>query len=967
MVFKEGDPKNELYPYIRDYTSFLKKMERPLVGREKEMDSLLAAMARPELCNAILLAEAGSGKALADDTLIPVADERGYVPICEIKVGDKVFDENGEPVTVSGVFPQGLKHAFLFRQVDGAEVVCNDEHLWNARTRNQHYTGSEYKTLSLQEMMIQGFRAPINGVDNVKQWYIPVNKPVQREAIDYGVHPYVMGILISDGCLSSLQMTGPLRVSIPDRAVAERMAMLIGADGTEPVPGRKQSWQFYHQKQGSKEVEYIQAKDMFDLCYADSVFGQGRAGKTIPYEYLIGSVEQRMELLRGLMDCDGTISGNDRLNCSFHTSNEQLGYDVIELLSSLGMRATFTVNDRTDGIHFNPEYRVHISVPDEAKEGLFWLERHKKKFRKHRRLDKKFTRHFDDIAVDEVIDLQQDVSMTCIYVDSESHLFLATERHIVTHNTALVQGTMLKDTARAYLEVDLPKMISNLKNENEMADKLKQLFKEVEEFRKVEGREIVLFIDEFHQIVQLSSAAVEVLKPLLADSGTRGIHVIAATTYIEFQDYIASNLPLVERLQRINLAPPGKQVVIQILRTMAERYGVENQFPTDSMFEAIYDYTNRYIPSSAQPRKSILMLDSMIGWHRYSKKPINMRMLADVIYETQGVNIAFRVDASQIKKRLDERVLSQDFATSAIASRLQICVADLNNKDKPMSSFLFTGSTGTGKSYVSKEMARILFENDRSLIRMDMTEYALPESLERFRDELTTAVWTRPYSVVLLDEIEKADGAITRLLLQVLDDGRLIDRNNREVSFKNAYIIITTNAGSEIYKTISQYQVDDTGSGKLLQKYEALIRESIRTTTGGNKFPPELLGRIDCIVPFQPLSEHTMGLICQTRLNELREKVMRIHNVRINWDNRIVKYLVQDKMTTDADAGGARGVISRIEKEVTVEVARFINENPHLRNGRQIWVGVEGVLAVEDKNRKDSAGRVYVRDKPPNM
>ena len=114
-----------------------------------------------------------------------------------------------------------------------------------------------------------------------------------------------------------------------------------------------------------------------------------------------------------------------------------------------------------------------------------------------------------------------------------------------TGKTALVQGTMLNDPDRAYLEVNLPKMISNLKNENEMADRLKSLFREVERFRNEEGKEIVLFIDEFHQIIQLSSAAVEVLKPLLADSGTRGIRVIAATTYIEYQQSVASNLPLV--------------------------------------------------------------------------------------------------------------------------------------------------------------------------------------------------------------------------------------------------------------------------------------------------------------------------------------------------------------------------------------------------------------------------------------
>ena len=527
--------------------------------------------------------------------------------------------------------------------------------------------------------------------------------------------------------------------------------------------------------------------------------------------------------------------------------------------------------------------------------------------------------------------------------------------------TALVQGTMKVDKNRKYLEVDLPKMIANLKNENEMADKLKQLFDEVAAFRKEFNTEIVLFIDEFHQIVQLSPAAVEVLKPLLADSGTRGIRVIAATTYAEFQQYISSNQPLVESLQRINIPEPSKEVVVQILKSMAERYGVADQFRNNSMYEMIYEYTNRYVPANAQPRKSILMLDSMIGWHRYKKCPIDMKLLADVIYATEGVNITFRVDAISIKERLDHAVFAQQFATSVIENRLQICCADLNNKDKPMSSFLFTGSTGVGKTEMTKQLAKILFNDENSLIRFDMTEYALDNSLDRFRDELTTKVWTKPYSIVLLDEIEKACSPVTRLLLQVLDDGRLIDRNNREVTFKNCYIIVTTNAGSEIYKTIAQYNSDDKGSGSFVEKYDSLIRDSIISTTGGNKFPPELLGRIDCIVPFQPLSEQTMGLICHSKMKKLAEMIRKKYGLSIAFSEHIIKYIVREKLTTDSDAGGARAVISRFEREVTTNVARFVNslDRTKLVNNT-IFVGVDGKMAADDKYMLNSDAHVKV-------
>lgn len=529
-----------------------------------------------------------------------------------------------------------------------------------------------------------------------------------------------------------------------------------------------------------------------------------------------------------------------------------------------------------------------------------------------------------------------------------------------TGKTALVQGTMVKDKNRAYLEVDLPKMIAGSTKENEIADMLKQLFHEVEMFRKEQGKEIVLFIDEFHQIVQLSAAAVEVLKPLLADSGTRGIRVIAATTYKEFQQFIASNQPLVERLQRINLREPSKETVIAILKDFAAKYGVADQFKTDTVFEAIYEYTNRYVPSNAQPRKSILMLDSMIGWHRLTGKPMDQRMIANVIYETEGVNVAFRVDAATIKQTLDANVKAQEFATTAIENRLQICCADLNNKDRPMSSFLFTGSTGVGKTETAKQLSRILFNNDTSLIRMDMTEYANDDSLERFREELTMHVWQTPYCIILLDEIEKASRVITRLLLQVLDDGRLIDKHNRIVTFKNAYIIITTNAGSEIYETIAQYEVDDFGSGKLMQKYESLIKQSIADNAGGSKFPPELLGRIDCLVPFQPLSERTMANIAKMKLDALSALLYKKHHTKVAFDKEIYKYLIQEKLTTQSNDGGARAVVSKIEREVTTAIAKFVNLNP---TKKEIFVNVCGDLAIDNKNQLESRAYIKVTDK----
>lgn len=524
--------------------------------------------------------------------------------------------------------------------------------------------------------------------------------------------------------------------------------------------------------------------------------------------------------------------------------------------------------------------------------------------------------------------------------------------------TALVQAAMLQDQERDYLEVDLAKMIAGLASPDEMAAKLKALFDDAEEYVTIERRELVLFIDEFHQVVMLSTAAVEALKPVLAASGARGIRVIAATTDDEFDQHVKPNQPLVERLQRIIVSPPNKATTIQILRGMAERYDVSEQLYDDSILELIHEYTERYVPASTQPRKSILVLDAMVGWHNAFDRPLDRALLADVLRESIGVDVAFRVDAAQIKAQLDKKVFSQDWATSVIAKRLQLCVADLHDKTKPAASFLFAGSTGVGKSEATKQLAQLLFGDARKhLIRFDMSEYARDESLDLFRRELTARVWHTSHAVLLLDEIEKASPLVTRMLLQVLDDGRLSDANGRQVSFLNSYIVLTTNAGSEIFETIAQYNVDDTGSGKELMDKMKEIRRSITTTQGHNRFPPELLGRIDAIVPFQPLSRETQRTIVMSKLRSFVHEVHTKHAMRLFVDDRVIDYLVEDKADTDSNAGGARAAIGKLTDEVATGVAAFINANPTVRG---IQVTIEGTLRSEDKDLLKSDAFVKV-------
>lgn len=1329
------------FPMLTNYGTPVKYMTRKLIGREKQLRQLKAGLLRPELCNVLLLGDAGSGKALNNDTLIPVADERGYVPISELKIGDKVFDENGEPTEVLGVYPQGMKSAYSVKFSDGAEIICNDEHLWNVRKRTAHYIDKPYETMTLRKMMDYGIvRDSSSG--RCRNFYIPMNKAVKREARVYPIHPYAIGVLLGDGNLHS---ESRLCISSNDEYVVNKFADLIGAVAAEKSK-HNYNWYFIRPN-ATDNLKYIQQKELADKCDFKDLFFTKSINRRIPREYMYGSVEQRYDLLRGLMDTDGTVSKNNRCNCSFSTNNELLAKDVQELVRSLGMRASVKRRIRNDDMHKNDEYEVHIRVSDSEKYKLFSLSRHKSKINNYRNTNRKQHRCYDDFAVCEVCDLKTEMPMTCIYVDAPSHLFQAGKEHIVTHNTALVQGAMAADTSRVYLEIDISKMIADLRDNNEMAVKIKALFDESAKFVRESGTEIVLFIDEFHLICMLSDAAVEALKPMLADSGTRGVRVIVATTFTEFREYISANQPLVQRLQRIEILPPAKEAIVDILKSFAKIYGVADEIHGTYLYEQIIELSNRYIPANSQPRKSILLLDLMVGWYRAEPgTKMDVNLLYDVLKYSEGIELNVHVDAVGIKKRLDSKVFAQYLATSAVASRLQITSADLNNKTKPMGSFLFTGSTGVGKALVNsckipiytadnsvhykqngaleigdyvfnregkpvritgvypqgkldvyeveltdgrkilcngehiwtyksrfgngsktwrsattqelmlknskkyyntgrnaanikfvipmnqpvqwsemdyklhpyvlgsvigngcltepaftiasidednikrvsdligaysyrkektsykwyfytdeihsngkhmlfktsdllteisgldgrhsgqkyipeiykygsieqrwdlirglfdtggtisndsrfnisysttseqlaydiqevlyslgisssihchkrtekndefdvhvkignqdkeqlffverkraiarnaslsdvsktrvkrfgdvigirdirkldykeemtcimvddpehlyqagdfvvthnteltKQLAEILFADPKRLIRFDMTEYSQPQSIERFRVEVTTKVWERPYSVLLFDEIEKACGDVTRILLQVLDDGRLIDQNNREVSFLNTYIVLTTNAASEIYETVGDYVNDANMSEaeqiKALGKYMKVIRRAIVEGTGNNKFPPELLGRIDAICPFMPLSEETQRKILEKRMDKLRIEVEHKHGLKLSYATEdILRYILRDKLDTESNSGGARIVATKFEEEVVIEVARIINiinsdtdkELTH-DNIIGIRVVVEGNMAVDDKKLLE--GDAYIAAYPVNI
>ena len=227
-----------------------------------------------------------------------------------------------------------------------------------------------------------------------------------------------------------------------------------------------------------------------------------------------------------------------------------------------------------------------------------------------------------------------------------------------------------------------------------------------------------------------------------------------------------------------------------------------------------------------------------------------------------------------LEDKLHERVVGQDKAVHAVAGAIRRNRAGLSDPDKPIGSFLFLGPTGVGKTELAKALAECLFDSEKAMVRIDMSEYMEKFSVQRLigappgyvgydeGGQLTEAVRRKPYSVILLDEIEKAHPDVFNILLQVLDDGRLTDGQGRVVSFTNAIIIMTSNVGSQY---IRDFEESGEGDEKQL---EAKIDGALRQT-----FRPEFLNRIDDIVTFKALTMENIEPIVELQLEDVRKRL----------------------------------------------------------------------------------------------
>ena len=358
---------------------------------------------------------AGTGKAMPKDTLIPTPD--GEKLLGEIKVGDFVFDRKGHPTKVLGVYDRGVRRCFELTFSDGRKTRCCDEHIWPCYTSKKNL-----KNLTLQEMMEKGIRI---SAKSGARFRMPINGCVEFSEKELPVHPYILGVFLGDGCCKERYLT----LSSNDLPVVEKVAKLLNATA-EKLSENNYSWRFM------KGGKAITTKEVFgDIA---SWVMRGSNEKAIPAYYLHGSSDQRIALLQGLFDTDGSVSSKSNGLASFSTTSSELYAGVSYLLRSLGLSASTSSKAVCRGRvkqsgTCSTDYVVRTHLKPDQFDVCFSLPRQIEKLKAVFGAFKRPSKCTERVALTDVREIEP-CDQVCILVDNPEHLFLAND-FLVTHNT----------------------------------------------------------------------------------------------------------------------------------------------------------------------------------------------------------------------------------------------------------------------------------------------------------------------------------------------------------------------------------------------------------------------------------------------------------------------------------------------------------------------------------------------------
>jgi ATP-dependent Clp protease ATP-binding subunit ClpA len=511
--------------------------------------------------------------------------------------------------------------------------------------------------------------------------------------------------------------------------------------------------------------------------------------------------------------------------------------------------------------------------------------------------------------------------------------------------------------------LDLGSLLAGAKYRGDFEGRLKKIISEA----KAKGN-VILFIDEIHNLVGAGSTgggsmdAANLLKPVLSKSE---ISCIGATTFQEYRQHFEKDRGLNRRFQRIDISEPTAADTLLILMGLKTKYenfhGVKY---SDEAIQACIDLSQKYISSGKFPDKAIDLMDEVGSFAKLNlkKEAVEAADVLAVVSRISGVpTTQMSTDDSQNLKDLDLKlkalVYGQNDAIDVLTRSIKFVRSGIENKDKPWGSFLFAGPTGVGKTEVCKQLARIL---GISFQRFDMSEYMEKHAISRLvgappgyvgfeqGGQLTEVVSKNPFSLILLDEIEKAHSDIYQILLQVMDGGRLTDGNGRTVDFKNCLIVMTSNAGAS-----------DLAKGFIGLSQNAGDRRSVSADAIKKTFTPEFLNRLDHIIYFNSLTIDLIEQVVEKFMNELKMNLIQ-KNIQLSFTDAVVHFLAE---VSYDPIYGARPVARKIDEHIK---SKMVDELlfGKLKMGGSVHVDIinkETALTFEQKNTSQTKTNTRVK------
>lgn len=469
-------------------------------------------------------------------------------------------------------------------------------------------------------------------------------------------------------------------------------------------------------------------------------------------------------------------------------------------------------------------------------------------------------------------------------------------------------------------KLDASAIVSAASGRGQIEQLVNQLM--VEAFK---AKNIILFLDNAELFFEDGTGAVDLsnlLQPVIEGGALKLIMAMDEQKFLQ----IAQTKPaLATSLNRIEVQPSNADETLKILedRIIPLEYANKCVFTYQSLTEA-YRLSGRYVSEVAQPRNAVQLLENSVQQMDASRM-ITAMSISATIEKTLGIKVggdlafgdnqAERERLLNLENLIHERMINQKNAVAAVAGALRRARAGVRNENRPIGTFLFLGPTGVGKTELAKSLASVYFGGEGKMVRIDMNEYVRSEDVARLiadgatdPNSLSAQVRKNPFSVVLLDEIEKAHPNVLTTLLQVLDEGILRDINNREVSFRDAIVIATSNAGAE---RIRQY----IEAGYQIEQFSQQIQDELISS---GQFKPEFLNRFDEIAVFRPLTKDELLQVVDLILQGVNKSLAN-QKVFVNVDEDAKRALVDAGYDPRLGARPMRRVVQRTVENIVAE------------------------------------------------